>query len=305
MRQAFVTATTQALASDDRVALLLAQISSDAFADARRRYRDRVIDVGIREQLMLGVAAGLAAEGMRPVVHSYAPFLVERPFESLKVDLAHQDLGAVLVSVGASYDVPAYGRTHACPEDVALLDALTGWTVSVPGHPQEVGPLLSSALAGGGRAYIRLSEATNREPQPIVPGRLAVLRRGGAGTVLAVGPMLDPTLEAVAGLDVTVLYASTLRPLDAATLNATLAVPRVVVVEPLLAGTSLAEVSRALGGRPAALLGIGVENVDLHRYGSRRDHDLEHGLDAASLRRRIISFVDEPNGGMGMVVSQR
>jgi transketolase len=94
---------------------------------------------------------------MRPVVHSYTPFLVERPFEQIKLDLGHQDVGVVLVSIGGSYDDPVWGRTHQGPADVALLDTLPGWTVHVPGHPDEVAALLPAALTGDNRVYLRLS----------------------------------------------------------------------------------------------------------------------------------------------------
>ena len=77
---------------------------------------------------------------MRPVVHTYAPFLVERPYEQLKLDLGHNDLGAVLVSIGGSFDASASGRTHQAPEDVAIVAALPGWTIEVPGHADEVEP---------------------------------------------------------------------------------------------------------------------------------------------------------------------
>lgn len=289
MREEFAATTSALLDEDPSVAVVLADISADAFAGTHRKHPSRVLNVGIREQLMVGVAGGLALTGMRPIVHSYAPFLVERPFEGLKLDLGHQDVGAVLVSIGASYDASAVGRTHQAPGDVALLDTLPGWTVHVPGHPEEVGPLLRDAVAAGGRAYVRLSARTNDAPGQAVPGRLDVVRQGAGGTVVAVGPMLDPVLSAVDGLDVTVLYAATVRPFDADTLVETLGDPRVVLVEPYLAGTSSAVVAGALGHLPHRLFAIGVPSVELRRYGTPEEHDAAHGLDPASLRARIAA----------------
>ena len=91
---------------------------------------------------MVSVSGGLALAGMRPIVHSYAPFLVERAFEQVKLDLAHQGGHAVLVSIGASYDAARSGRTHQAPGDVALIDSVPGFSVVVPGHPAEVRGLL-------------------------------------------------------------------------------------------------------------------------------------------------------------------
>src|SRR2546423_14881623 len=126
--------------------------------EAERAHPERVINVGIREQLLVGVAAGLAMTGFRPIVHSYAPFVVERPFEMLKLDLGHNDVGAIVVSVGASYDGAAYGRTHQTPEDVALLSALPGWRGSVPGPSPQSEPPLPAAAPTAKRVYPRPSD---------------------------------------------------------------------------------------------------------------------------------------------------
>ncbi|WP_412740948.1 transketolase family protein [Krasilnikovia sp. MM14-A1259] len=291
MREAFVATTTELLAEDPRTALVLAVISADAFAPAQRRHPDRVLNVGIREQLMTGVAGGLALTGLRPYVHSYAPFLVDRTYEQIKLDLGHQDVGAVLVSIGASYDASDVGYTHHSPGDVALLDTLDGWTVQVPGHRDEVPSLLRAAARTDDRVYIRLSTQENRQAFP-ESTRLQVVRRGTAGAplVLAVGPMLDPVLAAVADLNVTVAYTSNPRPLDAAGLRA-LAGTEVVVVEPYLAGTSSRLAGAALADLPHRELHLGVSRVETRHYGSVADQDRSYGLDPAGLRASITTFL--------------
>jgi transketolase len=254
---------------------------------------ERVINVGIREQALIGATAGLSLAGLRPFAHTYAPFLVERPFEQIKLDLGHQDLGAVLVSIGASYDAAAEGRTHQSPGDVALLASLPGWTIHVPGHPAEVEEMMRSAAKSDDRIYIRLAADTNSHPRPFT-GNLMRIRTGSAHgpTVVAVGPMLDRVLSATADLNATVLYASTVRPFDRQGLAAATRGDTVILVEPYNEGTSAAEITAGLADRPIRLLSIGVQNREHRRYGTRHHHAQAHGLDAASIRSRITSFID-------------
>jgi transketolase len=293
LRQRFTRVTAEAMDADERLALVLADIGVDAFeaAGVPQRHPARVINVGIREQLMIGVAAGLAQEGMRPVAHSYAPFLVERPFEQIKLDLGHQDAGAVLVSTGASYDGAPEGRTHQAPGDVALLTTVPGFAIHVPGHPDEAEQLLLREFARDGRAYLRLSGETNAEARPIE--ELTVVHDAGAGCplVLAVGPTLDPVLAATSDLPVTVAYASTIAPFPAAALRALVTGSDVAIVEPYLAGTSAAALAEALRDRPHRLLALGVPPVELRRYGTPEDHRRAHGLDAAGIRRSLDAFL--------------
>lgn len=291
MRERFAAVATRLLDEDPRLAVVLAVISADRFTAAARAHPDRVIDVGIREQLLVSVAGGLALSGMRPIAHTFAGFLVERAFEQVKLDLNHQGVGAVLVSAGGSYDIAAGGRTHQAPGDVALLDTLDDWTVHVPGHPDEAEALLRHAAADGDRrVYVRLSEQSNREARPVEPGRFRLVREGRAGAVLAVGPMLDAVLEAVRDLDVSVLYASTVRPFDGAALRTATADGNVVLVEPYLAGTSTAFAAEALRDVPHRILALGTAREELRRYGTWQEHVAAHGLDARGLRDRITAF---------------
>jgi transketolase len=292
MRDRFLTIVGDLLDTDPRLMVVLAAVSAAQLEPIRSRHPHRIVNVGIREQLLISAAGGAGLAGMRPIVHSFASFLIERPFEQIKIDLTHQGVGAVLVSAGASYDISSGGRTHQSPGDVALLDTLPGWTVHIPGHPDEADRVLRSAAAADGLVYVRLSTQANATAIGTRTDGFDVLRTGRLGTVLAVGPLADAVLAATTGMDVTVLYAVTVRPFDATTLRATLGVAAVVVVEPYLAGTSVPFVVEALSDRPHRALGLGVGRVDLRRFGMPEDHQEAHGLDTASLRTRIAAFFD-------------
>jgi transketolase len=291
-RQVFGQTAADLVDEDLSVALVYAEISGQYFRDVERRHPERVVNVGIREQLLVDVGAGLALAGMRPIVHTFAAFLVERAWEQVKLGFGHQDVGGVLVSAGGSVDVSAGGRTHQSPGDVALIDTLPGWTVQVPGHADEVAEGLRLAVGGDGRDYVRVVGQQNAEAFAVTPGRFHVVRRGTGATVLAVGPMLDPVLAATEGLDVTVLYANVVRPFDGATLRSVLGTPDVVLVEPYLAGTSSRLVADVLADVPHRLLALGIGREELRRYGTPQQHLAAHGLDAAGLHRAISGFLE-------------
>ncbi|PNE37919.1 transketolase family protein [Streptomyces noursei] len=295
MRERFAAVTSRLLDEDPRLAVVLADIGVDGFADAARRHPERVVNVGIREQLLVGVGGGLALAGLRPVLHTFASFLVERPFEQLKLDFGHQGTGGVLVSAGASYDWPSGGFTHMAPGDVALLDTLDDWTVHVPGHPDEAETLLrEAAAAGDDKVYVRLSVQVNEVPRPVGGAGFDTVREGRRGVVVAVGPMLDNVLAATEGLDVTVLYATTVRPFDSRAPRAAAGAAGssdVVLVEPYLTGTSTWHANDALADRPHRVLGLGVGRRELRRYGQLAEHLAAHGLDPQGLRARITGFL--------------
>lgn len=295
MRNRFTTVVGDLLETDERTVVVLAVIGSGLFADQGLvdRFEDRIIDVGIREQAQIGIAGGLALAGLKPIASGYAPFLVERPFEQIKLDLTHQQANAVLVSVGASWDAASAGRTHMAPEDVALIATLPGWSIHVPGHPDELEMLLRHEHGRNASAYIRTSADSNGHAITTSPGEITVLRRGTAGspTVLVVGPLVDQTLKGVAELDTTVLYTSTASPLDGEGLRSGVTGSDVILIEPYLAGTSAARVAAALGDRAIRLRCHGVGNPELAHFGTPAEHRAAHGLDADGIRCFVTSDV--------------
>jgi len=288
MRQAFGATVSDLVEQDDRVAVVLAEISTSYFERAMAAHPDRVVDVGIMEQTMVGVAAGFAMEGFHPIAHSLSPFMAERPYEQLKLDFGYQGLGGTFVGVGGSYDYASSGGTHHSPADAGVMLGIPGMEVLIPGHGDEMSVLLRSTYANGRPTYVRASVATNAEGHGSEPGRVQVLRRGADATVLAFGPMLDRTVAAAEGLDVTVAYATSLRPFDAAGLASILADGSLLVtVEPFYEGTAAPVVTAALADRPIRYVSIGVPRAFIHSYGEPEDIDADVGLDAAGIGSRI------------------
>jgi len=290
-RLQFARTAADLVDTDLSVALVYAEISGQFFGPVEERHPDRVVNVGIREQLLVNVGAGLALTGMRPIVHTFGSFLVERAFEQVKLGFGHQDVGGVLVGSGGSFDIAEGGRTHQVPGDVALLDTLPCVSIHAPSTTEEVDAVLRRTVAGSGLHYVRVIEQTNARAFADAPDRFHVVRRGAGPTVVALGPVLDATLAATGGLDATVLYSSTVRPFDGATLRTVLAAPEVVLVEPWLAGTSAHVVAEALRDVPHRLLALGVGRGELRRYGTPQDHVHAHGLDAGGIRRSLEVFL--------------
>jgi transketolase len=286
--RAHAAATVCRLFEDDpTVAVVLAEISADRFEPAFRHDPRRAINVGIMEQTMVGVAAGFAMEGFHPVVHTITPFVAERALEQLKLDFGNQELGGLVITVGASYDYGTDGTTHHSPGDVQALLTIPSAQVLVPGHGGEVDALIRQVYASGRLTYLRTQERANARARDVELGRLLVERRGSQATVIAVGPMLDRVLEAAEGLDLTVLYATTLAPFDAATLRSELCGGRVITAEPVWQGSLTATVSQALEGISVQLASIGVPRRVLRDYGTAEEHDRALGLDAAGIEAQL------------------
>ena len=293
MRAQFVKTVEGLLAADERLFVLLGDIGVWGFRNAFNLFSGRVYNIGVVEQSTVSLASGLAMEGFIPVVHTIAPFLVERSIEQLKDDFCYQGLGGNFVSVGASYDYAALGCTHHCPADVGILKNLPGMEIVLPGTAIEFDLLFRASYANNNPSYFRLSERENPESFAVGFGRAEVVKKGKLATVVAVGPMLAPVLEAAGNLDVTILYYTTVKPFDAQTLNRSCIADKILLVEPYYQGGLANEIIESLPKKQIILKCLGVPFKFLTHYGKAEEHDEEIGLTAINIRQQLKELINE------------
>ena len=293
MRKQLAKTVGELLDQDPRTALLLGDIGVFGFRYSFRSHPDRVYNLGILEQSIVGTAAGLAISGMIPIAHTIAPFLVERAYEQLKIDFGYQALGGNFVGVGGSYDYAALGSTHHCPADVGVLKLIPGMEIVVPGTAQEFDQIFRSAYDDGNPTYFRLSETSNGTSQDVTFGKAKVMQKGSGATVIAVGTMLDSVLAATEGLNVTVLYYTTVAPFDTDTLRANCPSGKVLLCEPYYSGVLSAEICEALAPQPVQLACIGVPHIFVEHYGKKAEHDAAFGLTPDGIHAKLEELLDE------------
>ena len=171
MRKQFKLTTLDLAEKDERVVLVFGDISVFLFNDFQKRFPDRFYNMGILENTLVSVAAGLSSQGFIPFVHTIAPFVTERSTEQIKVDLGYNRFPANIVSTGATFDYAWDGATHHCWLDLASLRLLPDMEVLQPGTPREVDFLLRAHYANDKSTY--LASRTIRILSPSTSNRAA------------------------------------------------------------------------------------------------------------------------------------
>jgi transketolase len=272
MRKQFARTAHEILNTNEQAIVLLGDIGVFGFMEAMRDHPDRVLNIGILEQSTISLAAGLSIEGMIPIVHTIAPFMVERALEQIKIDFGYQRLRGNLVSVGGSLDYAALGGTHHCPGDVSILLSVPNIEIVIPGTASEFRQLFMSEYNNASVTYYRLSESENSVSHDVKLGQATIVRSGNQATVVCIGPTLDMTLKAVENFDVSVIYMTSIRPFDYASIRQASQSGRVLIVEPFYEGTLTHEVVTALSGTPSMVSNVGIPRSFRFEYGTREEH---------------------------------
>lgn len=286
MRKQLVKTVETLLSLDEKVVLLLGDIGVFGFKNSFNNYPTRVYNIGILEQSTISMSSGIAMSGLIPIVHTIAPFLVERSLEQLKIDFGYQNLNGNFISIGSSYDYAALGPTHHCPGDVMSLSTIPNMEIVIPGTSKEFDILLEESYNNGNPTYFRLSEYENKTDLNVVFGKANLIKKGKLATIICVANMLDNVIEATIDCDVTILYYSTINPFDDRILLDNFN-KNIIICEPLYEGSINYRVNKTLVGMEYKLFNIGIPHKFLTNYGSKIEHDANLGLDINSLKERI------------------
>jgi len=307
MRNSFANAFYEIAKNDRRVCLVVADITAAAgVASFQKESPERFINVGVAEQMMVGLCAGLALRGCIPVAYTIATFTIYRPFEQVRVDCCYQNLPVKLVGVGGGVNYSTLGGTHHAQEDVALMSAIPNMTVIAPCDPAETAACTKASLIEiPGPVYLRLGKAgepdlTANAPDPFRLGKVRMIKPGTDVCILSFGPItkmacdIAARLESEKRISTGVVSVHSLKPLDTAGIAALLARFRVVVVIEEHApfgglGPQVKSIAWDSGAR-CKLRTYALKDEFIHVYGSHSDLLGAHGLDPELIFREVAEL---------------
>jgi transketolase len=223
-RDAFAKALDAVAAADERIVVVCNDsIGSSKLGAFKTRFPQRLVNVGIAEQNMIGVAAGLANGGRLPFVCGASCFLTGRALEQIKADVAYSDANVKLVGMSSGMAYGELGPTHHSIEDFAWLRAIARMRIVAPADPVETDQVIRFAATDTGPMFIRLSRMgvprVHGSDYAFRLGKAALLRPGRDVTIMANGTLVSRALDAATqlasdGIDARVLNMATVRPLD-------------------------------------------------------------------------------------------
>jgi transketolase len=303
MRNRFADVFYELGKTDQRLCVVVADISpAGSIAKFRNEFPRRFINTGVSEQIMIGMAAGMAQRGLRPFAYTIATFAFYRPFEMVRDDLCYQNLPVTVVGIGGGVTYSTLGATHHAQEDVAIASAVPNLSVIAPCDPGEVEAATRwCAVQERGPVYLRLGKAGEPDfskgaPEPWVFGKVRQLRQGRDVCILSYGPIMKRAYSLAerletAGKSTAIFSAHTLKPLDREGLTKVLQTyPHVIVVEECAPNGSLAMRVKEMAWNADVDCRIDtftLKDAFIHCYGSHDDILDAHGLGVGEMSKRL------------------
>lgn len=179
--------------------MLLVDSGDKEYDNLRKSFSDRIIECGISEQNALGVAAGMASEGLIPVIYGMSPFLIYRGLEFIRDDICLQNLNVKIIGSGAGIIYNNLGPTHHATEDIGIMRTIPNVKILSPGSPLEMIPILDEAILHEGPTYVRMGKAWEDEIYESLPKELVeepvFLKRGREICIISTGSIISTCLK--------------------------------------------------------------------------------------------------------------
>jgi transketolase len=302
MRNTFAETLYREATEDDRIFIVVADISPVGnMANFRTEYPERFINVGVAEQSMIGICAGLALKGCQPFAYTIATFALYRPFEIVRDDLCYQNLPVTVVGMGAGVIYSDHGGTHHTMEDIAVAGAIPNMQIIAPCDPAEVVEATRwCARQKNGPVYLRLGKAgepiLTQDAEPWAFGKLRRLRHGSDVAILSYGVIAKTACDladrfAEHGKSASVFSCHTLKPLDREGIAAALRKhEHVIVIEEHVPQGGLAPQTKQIAWDTQARCRLDtftLQDKFIHNNGRHGDMLAAHGLSLAAISQRI------------------
>ena len=275
--------------------------SSSGLSRFKNAYPDNFLNVGISEQNMIGVAAGLAKEGFVVFASSFAPFISMRASEQIRMNLGYMNLNVKAVAIGSGVSMSFLGNSHYGIEDASIMRSIPNLTVVSPADCGEIVKIVFASAEYEGPMYIRLTGGVNnqavyKKEYDFEIGKAITLREGSEITIFANGTMVYESLEAaklleLEGISSTVVNMHTIKPLDTSVIEKVIKSSKLIVsIEEHSVigglGSAIAEYKTVFRNAPPQLI-MGLPD----HFGKVGDHRYlleKYGLTAKQIAKRII-----------------
>jgi transketolase len=303
MRAAFSEALVRQAKADPNVLVLTGDHGYALFDDFRRECPAQYINAGIAEQNMVGMAAGLARTGFRPIVYGLSAFIPIRVLEQIKLDIAHDQLPVILIGDGAGFVYSHLGTSHQSTEDIASTRSIPDLSVYSPADRFEVSLCMDLAYRSRRPVYLRMGKSDRGDVHQYIPqaniGALLPVKQERAGglSFIATGSMVRTAVDiaSVSYPEASVWSVPFIKPMDRQQVIAICSKSQAVVVleeHSVLGGLGSTIAEIAAESAPVRFLRVGVQDR-FSQYCGTYDYLLrEHGLDREAVAQRIAAFVE-------------
>lgn len=293
MRRAFLNRVAEMIRNESDTTFFTVDIGMWAIRDELAEFPERCTNVGIFEDAMFSIAAGMSRKGLIPTIFGIQPYLIERTLEQIKMDFAYQKLGVNVIGTGAAVDYSKYGYSHYCAEDVSVIKTIPGCEFIAPGSAKQFIQLFNQCYRDGKPTFYRVSDHPNTEYDvDVAYGKANVIQKGSKATVIAVSIMLDEVMKVCKGKDVTVLYYTTLEPFDYEALRNNSDSGKILVVEPEYEGSLLLDIHKACAGKPLQIESVAFPREIFRNYGTYEEKMKFYGLTAEKIEEKLRILTD-------------